>query len=110
MNVQKELRKHRMFKQVEQAMKDPRMKKWQDEREREIYLNAFVTFALHSCDYLYRVHRCKKNGILKFLSFLKKQMEFVQNDPDYFTLLREALMSETGVDVVDELGCREKEC
>ena len=48
MNVQKELRKHRMFKQVEQAMKDPRMKKWQDEREREIYLNAFVTFALHS--------------------------------------------------------------
>ena len=109
MNVEKELRNHKLFKQIEEIMKDPRFKKEQEKRENEIFLNAYLTFVLHSCDYLFRNHRYKANGIKKYLEFLKEQMEFVKEDEQYFLLLAEELKKETGIDVIEEFGLVVKE-
>lgn len=68
-----------------------------------------LTFVLHSCDYLFRNHNCKRNGLKKYLEFLKTQMEFVKADEQYFILLAEELKKETGVDVIEEFGLVLKE-
>lgn len=109
MNVQKELKKHKLQKEIDRAMNDPQYKKAQEERENEIFLNAYATFVLHSCDYLYRNHNCKEKGLKKYIDFLKTQMEFVKKDEEYFIPLADELKAETGVDVFGEFGLFVKE-
>ena len=70
-------------------------------KERDIaYNQALDSLLLISVDYRFRTFRCKKNGILNFVDFFCQQLEYVQQDPEFFKLLNEELEHDTGVNVL----------
>lgn len=96
----KELRKHKVHKEIERAMKDPRFK---EERKKEIdeaVLKGFYAFLLITVDYLHRYQGFGKKRISAFLEFADEQFEFVKEDETYFRTLNMELIHDTGVDVL----------
>ena len=101
--VDKVHRKEKIRKMVGSAMKDPR---YQEESKKQIEnatREAFDRFLLISADYLHRHCRYGKRRILKFIDFVVYQMHCVEDDPEYFQLLNDALAEETGVDILENL-------
>ena len=96
----KQYKKQKIHGLVEQAMKDPRFQEVQKQQIEDATREAFDSFLLISADYLHRYHRCGKNGLLKYIDFVVKQMHFVEDDPEYFSLLNEALADETGLNIL----------
>lgn len=97
----KQHQKQKIHSMVEQAMKDPRFQEVQKQQIEDATREAFDSFLLISADYLHRYHRCGKNGLLKYIDFVVKQMHFVEDDPEYFSLLNEALADETGLNILN---------
>lgn len=94
-------RKKQQIKDIaDKAMKDPRFKKLLQETEDNAYNRAMDAFLLISCDYLFQNFRCKKDGIIKFVEYYVKQMNYAKKDPEYFPLLNEDLMDNTGVNIL----------
>lgn len=101
--VDKAHQKERLRKMVDTAMKDPR---YQDAAKKQIEnatREAFDKFLLISADYLHRNCGYGKRRILKFIDFVVYQMHCVEDDPEYFQLLNDALAEETGVDILENL-------
>lgn len=96
-------KKNRVHCLVEQAMKDPRFQEAQKRQIEDATREAFDSFLLISADYLHRNFNCSKNGLIKYIDFVVKQMQFVQKDPEYFKLLNEALAVETGVNILENV-------
>lgn len=104
----KELKKHKIRKLVDQAMKDP---KYEEERKKmfyDYYVMSFNTFLLISVDFMHRKLGFGQKRIMKFLEFALSQMQFVQEDEDYFRLMNEELEKEVGVNVLGEMTKGEK--
>lgn len=68
----------------------------------ETYRKAFDCFLLISADYLYRLGFRKKR-LLKFIDFVIYQMHCIEEDPEYFNLLNDALAEETGIDILNNV-------
>lgn len=98
--AEKELKKHKIHSLVEQAMHDPRFQEAQKKRVDDATRRAFDSFLLISVDYLYRKCGYEKEQILTYMSFVTEQLDFVQNDAEYFVLLNEAIQEETGINVL----------
>jgi len=96
----KQHKKNQIHALVEQAMKDPRFAEAEKKKIEDATKEAFDSFLLISVDYIHRNFRCEKNGILKYIQFVVKQMRFAETDPDYFRLLNEALADETGLNIL----------
>jgi len=95
-------KKAEIDKQVQKVIRDPRFKQIIN-RERDIaYNQALDSFLLISVDYLFRTFRCKKKGILNFVDFFCQQLDYAQQDVEYFKLLNEELEHDTGVNVLGE--------
>ena len=97
----KQHQKQKIHNLVEQAMKDPRFAEVQKKQIEDATKDAFDSFLLISVDYLYRFHHCGKKALLKYIDFVVDQMHFVEDDPEYFSLLNEALADETGIDILN---------
>ena len=104
----KELKKHKIRKLVEQAMKDPKYDAERKEMFYDYYVMSFNAFLLISVDFMYRKLGFGQKRIMKFLEFARDQMQFVQEDEDYFRLLNEELETEIGVNVLGEMSKGEK--
>lgn len=100
----KALRKERLHRQVEQAMKDPRFQQAEAQKLKEATMSAFACFVLLSVDYLYRELGFKQKRIQRFLQYISKYMGYVTEDEEYFRLLHEELNGEIGFDVLETLG------
>lgn len=96
----KQHQKQKIHNLVEQAMKGPRFQEAEKQKIEQATKEAFDSFLLISVDYIHRNFHCEKNGILKYIAFVVKQMKAVETDPEYFRLLNEALADETGVDIL----------
>ena len=95
------VRKKQQIEQIAmKAMQDPRMKEYKRTVEDEAYNRALDAFLLISVDYMFRNFRCKKDGIIKYVSFFVDQMNYAKKDPNFFELLNEELKRDTGVDVL----------
>ena len=104
----KELKKHKIRKLVEQAMKDPKYEEERKEMFYDYYVRSFNTFLLISVDFMHRELGFGQKRIIKFLEFALAQMQFVQEDEDYFRLMNEELEKEVGVNVLGEMAKGEK--
>lgn len=96
-------KKNKLYNLVEQAMKDPRYQEAQKKQIEDATSQAFTSFLLMSVDYLYRHHDYGKEELLEYVDFVVEQMKAVQTDAEYFKLLNEALLDETGVDILNNL-------
>ena len=97
----KEIKKNKSHKLLEQAMKDPMFRETQKKREDEYIGKAFDSFILISIDYMYRNLCMGKTDILKYIDFIVEQMHFAEEDDVYFKLLNEALSDEIGIDILN---------
>ena len=104
----KELKKHKIRKLVEQAMRDPKYEEERKEMFYDYYLMSFNAFLLISVDFMHRKLGFGQKRIMKFLEFALNQMQFVQEDEDYFKLLNQELEKEVGINVLGELMKGEK--
>lgn len=104
----KELKKHKIRKLVEQAMRDPKYEEERKEMFYDYYVMSFNAFLLISVDFLHRKLGFGQKRIMKFLEFVLAQMQFVQEDEDYFRLMNEELEKEVGVNVLGEMAKGEK--
>lgn len=96
----KQLKKHKLRKQIKEIMDSPEVQK---ERQKELdkhTAEAMNCFLLISVDYLYRNYHCKRKGVLKYLEFVLHQMHFAQKDEEYFQLMNKELEREVGVNVL----------
>lgn len=101
----KALRKNRLEKQIDEAMKNPRYKREQQKHD----MRVFCVYCLISADFLSRQEGYKKKRMERFLSHVKEQMKYIADDPEYdFGLLDEALKDETGLDVMEYMGFYEE--
>ena len=104
----KELKKHKIRKLVEQAMRDPKYDAERKEMFYDYYVRSFNEFLLISVDFMHRKLGFGQKRIMKFLEFALNQMQFVQEDEDYFKLLNQELEKEVGINVLGELTKGEK--
>lgn len=93
-------KKQQIEKIAMKALQDPRMQEFKRATEHEAYNRAIDAFLLISVDYMFRNFRCKKEGIIKYVSFFVEQMNYAKEDPNFFELLNEELKKDTGVDVL----------
>lgn len=101
----KALRKNRLEKQIDNAMKDPRYKAAQQKHD----MKVFCVYCLISADFLSRREGYKAKRMKRFLDHVKEQMKYVADDSEYdFGLLNEAIRDETGVDVMEYMGFYEE--
>lgn len=97
----------KIHRQIESAMKDPRYQIAEKKKLEEMHRKAFDCFLLISTDYLYRLGFRKKR-LLKFIEFVVYQMHCIEEYPEYFQQLNEALAEETGIDILENV-IRERE-
>ena len=82
----KQLKKHRIHKMVEEAMNDPRYQEAQKKQLDETIEQKFG-----------------QKRLLDFVDYVVEQMRFVEEYPDYFITMKEELAKETGVDVLKNI-------
>lgn len=104
----KELKKHKIRKLVEQAMRDPKYEEERKEMFYDYYVRSLNAFLLISVDFMHRKLGFGQKRIMKFLEFALNQMQFVQEDEDYFRLMNEELEKEVGINVLGEMAKGEK--
>lgn len=101
--VDKAHKKNKICKTIDAAMKDPRYQMAEKKKIQDATWEAFDRFILISADYLHRECRYGKNRLLKFLKFAVYQVKCIETDPEYFKLLNDALVDETGIDILGTL-------
>ncbi|MEJ8734599.1 hypothetical protein [Mediterraneibacter sp. ICN-202921] len=102
--AEKELKRAKLKKKIDEAMKSPEYRK----REQEHNLRTFLIYCIISVDYLYRKEKYGAKRIKRFLDFVKQQMKYVSEDDKYdFKLLNDELEKETGVNVMGYMGFEE---
>lgn len=70
----------------------------------DVTREAFDRFLLISADFLHRNCRFGKQRMLKYIDFVVYQMHCIETDPEYFTLLNDALADEIGMDILASMG------
>ena len=104
----KELKKHKIRKLVEQAMRDPKYEEERKEMFYDYYVRSLNAFLLISVDFLHRKLGFGQKRVMKFLEFALEQLDFIHEDEDYFKLLNQELEKEVGVNVLGEMTKGEK--
>lgn len=99
----KQLKKHKLRKQIKEIMDSPGVPKGTSEGTGQTHSRGNELFSLISVDYLYRNYHCKRKGVLKYLEFVLHQMHFAQKDEEYFQLMNEELEREVGVNMLGTL-------
>lgn len=96
----KALQKHRNHKMVQAAMKDPRYIAAQKKERNEAVQKALDIFLVVSVAYLHDRLGFQRKRIIRFLEYADEQMKYLEELPDYFESMNEAIREETGIDVM----------
>ena len=75
-------------------------------REEQAVLQSMCWMAFIGCEYLEMQHRYKKNGMEKFLKFLKGRMEEIGEDEQYFKDVIEYYKSTYDLDDATIMGVK----
>lgn len=102
--VDKAHKKNKIHKTIDAAMKDPRYQMAEKKKIQDATQEVFDRFILISTDYLHRHCRYGKKRLLNFIEFAVYQVKCIETDPEYFDLLNGALMDETGLNILENLG------
>ena len=103
--AEKELKKAKLKKKIDEVMKSPEYK----QRENEQNLGVCLTYCIISVDYLFRHENYGQKRVKRFLDFVKQQMKYVADDDEYnFRELNDELEKDTGVNVMAYMGFWEK--
>ena len=102
--TEKQLKKHQLHKQIEQALNSPVYKQIRQKWEREAMLQGFVNFILVTCDFLELRHGYKRVGLIKFLRFASDRMKYVGENEAYFEEMTQYFKDEHDLDILDIVG------
>lgn len=97
----KQLKKHKIHKMVESAMNDQRYVEAQKKQLDEITRKTFDCFLIISVTFLHDKLGFGKKRLLDFIDYAVEQMYFIEELPDYFETMNEAIRDETRVDVLE---------
>lgn len=100
----KQLKKHRARKQVEEILNSPEFKKYEQERDLQAVLDALGSFTFMACGYLEIKHGYKKEGLKKFLSYMRGCIESMDKDEEFLIATEKYFKEEVKLDVLKELG------
>lgn len=90
---------------INDVMKDSRYIQAQKKSEEQAALRAYARFCMMACDYLQLKHNYGRKGILRFLQFCEKRLDYtVEEDGKYFDDMNAMFISELGIDVLATLG------
>ncbi len=104
--VDKAHRRNKVARDVEKVLKDKRFIEASNRREEQAVLQSMCWMAFIGCEYLEMQHRYKKNGMEKFLKFLKGRMEEIGEDEQYFKDVIEYYKSTYDLDVATIMGVK----
>lgn len=96
----KALQKHRNHKMVEAAMRDPRYVAAQKKELDDAMRRTLDMFLVVSVAFLHDRIGFGRKRIIQFLEYADEQMKYLEDLPDYFETMNEAIREETGVDVM----------
>lgn len=104
--VDKAHRRNKVAKDVDKILKDKRFIEANNHREEQAALQAMCWLAFIGCEYLEMQHRYKKNGLTRFLKFVKGRMEEIGDDEKYFKDIVEYYKKNHDLDVATTLGVK----
>lgn len=99
-----QLKKHRMHKQIDEALNSPKYKEERRKWEEQAVLQALLKFVFIGLIWLEMNFRCKRNGLVKFLEFVKGTMADINDDQDFFLDSNKYYIEKYNLDVMDYLG------
>ena len=91
-------------KLAEEIMNTPEFKEAMRHQEEQAILNALGRFTFMMCGFLEVKHGYKKLGLLRFLDFVKKGLQEIDDNETFFVGYNEHYIDEYGLDVLAELG------
>ena len=96
----KELKKRQVLRMVQAAMQDPLYVAAQKKERDESVRRALDMFLVVSVAYLHDRLGYGQTRIIRYLEYVDEQMKYLEELPDYFESMNEAIREETGVDVM----------
>lgn len=100
----KELQKHRMRKQIDQVLNSPEYREERRKWEEQAVLQALLKFVFIGLIWLEMNFRCKRNGLIKFLEFVKGTMADIDGDEEFFKDSNDYYIENYNLDVMEYLG------
>lgn len=102
--VDKAHQKNKIHKMIQQAMNTPEYRQARQKDMQQASLRALSRFCLVSCLYMELNFRCGKKGLMKFLDFVKANIEEIGNDVDYIKASNEYYKNDFDLDVLKYMG------
>jgi ABC-type phosphate/phosphonate transport system permease subunit len=100
----RELKKHRMRKQIDQVLNEPEYREERRKWEEQAVLQALLKFVFIGLVWLEMNFRCKRNGLIKFLEFVKGTMADIEGDDEFFNAANKYYVEKYNLDVMEYLG------
>lgn len=102
----KQLKKYRMHKQIDEALNSPKYKAERRKWEEQAVLQALLKFIFLGLLYLEENFHCKKNGFLKFIDFVKVTMKRIgdHDDEEFFVASNKWFIEKYDLDVMEHMG------
>lgn len=104
--VDKAHKKNQIHKLIEQAMNSPEYQMARKKDMEQSALRGLARFCLIGCLYMELNFRCGKKGLLKFLDFVKSNVEEIGEDEDYIKASNEYYKENYDLDVLEYLGMK----
>lgn len=100
----KQLKKHKMRKQIDQVLNEPIYREERRKWEEQAVLQALLKFVFIGLIWLEMNFRCKRNGLIKFLEFVKGQLAEIDGDDEFFNDSNKYYKENYNLDVFNYLG------
>lgn len=92
-------KKRKLEQQARQLIQTDAFKEVRDDFYRKACKQAYKSSILLCCDFLFRQHNYKKNGLTKFIKFFATHCDDASRDGIFFKELNKAMAIETGIDI-----------
>ena len=102
--AEKQLKKHKIHKMVEEAMNTERYKEARKIDQQQATLRALCRFCFLTCEYLELKHGYKEKGLQNFLKFAKARVVEIGEDETYFDDVTKYYLENFNLDVLGALG------
>jgi hypothetical protein len=102
----KALRKHKLQKEIDRAMADPRYKEMKRKEDEELVWRAFGTFCRLGCEFLEFRHRYGHDGLLYFIDWMRGRTMEIADTPDYYDYTDQYYLEKYNLDLGQEIGVK----
>ena len=102
--VDKAHQRNKIDKMIREAMNSPKYKKARKKDIEQAALRGLAQFCFIALLWLEMNFRCKREGIIKFLTFTKKTVEEIGRDVDFLKASNKYYIEKYDIDVMRFLG------